>query len=582
MLQTLYTNPVRFFYTIKDQKLKQIFFRIWYEYHSPSLSGYLSDYQINYTNISAFRNKPDIYNDELIFTFIGRQVTFFEKVDWFFQKEGLLWAFNLHYFDFVNSKTSNPYNFLSLIKDWIANNSLRSQPGWAAYPTSLRIVNWIKFELNHRVFTSNELDSLFLQSRWLYHRIEYHIMGNHLLANAKALVFSGLFFSHDEADKWLKKGLHILNEELEEQINDDGCHFELSPMYQSIIVEDLIDLLVMFSAYDFTHGIGSNTDKKPTDCQNVNLTTRNRLALGALIEKINCLIPKMMNFLENMTHPDGELSFFNDAAIGIAPTHQQLIDYLSRNSGVLSRESKFAIQNNIESKKSRVITQSLGSSGFLKLNKGPFTLITNVAPITPPYSASHSHADTLSFELSYKKQRVLVNSGTSTYNIGELREFQRSTRAHNTVEIDDVNSSDVWMSFRVGQKARILHHSLIENDQEIHVSGSHSGYKTWNGGVIHKREWTLQRNRMICKDTLEGHYTTANLYFYFHPDITLESNNILATPNGERFEWKTSESNLCWNDSFWYPRFSESRKNLCLQISHNACLLYTSPSPRDS
>ena len=173
MFQTFFSNPVRFLYTVKDQKLKQIFFRVLYACYSPKLPTYLPDYHINHGNVSAFRSKPDTYNERLTFTFIGREVTFIRKVDWFFQKEGLLWAFNLHYFDFINSKTGNPNNSLSLIEDWIANYPLRGQPGWAPYPTALRIVNWIKFELNHRLFTSNEFDSLLLQSRWLHRQIEY-------------------------------------------------------------------------------------------------------------------------------------------------------------------------------------------------------------------------------------------------------------------------------------------------------------------------------------------------------------------------------------------------------------------------
>ncbi len=41
-----------------------------------------------------------------------------------------------------------------------------------------------------------------MQVRFLRKRLEYHLPGNHLIA--KALVFSGLFFSGDEAEEmWL-------------------------------------------------------------------------------------------------------------------------------------------------------------------------------------------------------------------------------------------------------------------------------------------------------------------------------------------------------------------------------------------
>ena len=68
-------------------------------------------------------------------------------------------------------------------------------------------------------------------------------MGNHLIANAKALIYAGVFFKGKEADDWLKAGLGILDDEIVEQVLEDGGHFELSPMYHSIILEDILDLL---------------------------------------------------------------------------------------------------------------------------------------------------------------------------------------------------------------------------------------------------------------------------------------------------------------------------------------------------
>ena len=48
---------------------------------------------------------------------------------------------------------------------------------------------------------------------------------------------------------WLKKGLKILNDELHEQVLGDGGHFELSPMYHSIILEDILDILHLIGFY---------------------------------------------------------------------------------------------------------------------------------------------------------------------------------------------------------------------------------------------------------------------------------------------------------------------------------------------
>ena len=67
----------------------------------------------------------------------------------------------------------------------------------------------------------------------------------------------------------------------------------------------------------------------------------------------------------------------------------------------------------------------------------------------------HAH-DTLSFELSIGDQRVFVNSGISEYGNTSSRQNQRKKKSHNTVEIDNKDSSEVWSSFRVAKRAQII------------------------------------------------------------------------------------------------------------------------------
>ncbi|TOF62720.1 heparinase, partial [Vibrio parahaemolyticus] len=104
---------------------------------------------------------------------------------------------------------------------WIKDNPIGYGNGWEPYPLSLRIVNLVKYYISNPSKNTNELHSLYLQSVILSRSIEYHILGNHLLANAKALIFSGLFFKGAEPKRWLKKGLDILQVEIPEQILND-------------------------------------------------------------------------------------------------------------------------------------------------------------------------------------------------------------------------------------------------------------------------------------------------------------------------------------------------------------------------
>ncbi len=306
-----------------------------------------------------------------------------------------LWLYNLHYFDDINAKYAGDCVawHRAQINRWISENPLFSGYGWEPYPLSLRIVNWIKWLLSGNKMEDDWLESLALQARYLRKRLEYHLLGNHLFANAKALVFAGLYFGGDEADEWLKKGLSILKKQLPEQVLRDGGHFELSPMYHSIILEDLLDLVNMGQSFGLF------------------------VPRTALLQEWTDTIQRMQRWLKVMCHPDGEVSFFNDTAMGIAAVPQNLEKYAER----LGLSEVAAPEG--------AVTR-ISDSGYIRLELGEAIVLLDVARIGPDYLPGHAHADTLSFELSLFGQRVVVNSGISCYGVSDKRLQQRCTAAH--------------------------------------------------------------------------------------------------------------------------------------------------------
>ena len=118
------------------------------------------------------------------------------------RRKSKLWRYNQHYFDDLNAEQAvdRVEWHRELLNDWISNNPPFKGNGWEPYPTSLRLVNWIKWALSGVELPAYYLESMVLQARWLERRIEWHLLGNHLFANAKALVFVGTYFSGPEAD----------------------------------------------------------------------------------------------------------------------------------------------------------------------------------------------------------------------------------------------------------------------------------------------------------------------------------------------------------------------------------------------
>lgn len=393
--------------------------------------------------------------------------------------------YNLHYFEDLSAESSPGAAWhADWIDRWIAENPPTVGSGWEPYPISLRIVNWIKWILNSNKPSALMLQSLALQARWLALRIEWHLLGNHLLANAKALAFAGLFFEGAEVDQWWRTAHAILRAQLREQVLPDGGHFERSPMYHAIMTEDLLDLINCMRLWE---------DRLPRD------ELRNWEETAA----------RMLLFLKQMTHPDGEIAFFNDASVGVASNAESLAAYADR-LGVAQ----------IAGATGHIV--SMADSGYLRLSAGNAVAFLDVAEVGPDYLPGHAHADTLSFELSLGGRRLLVNSGTSAYGAGPVREAERGTSAHNTVEVDGENSSEVWGSFRVARRARPFG-LIVTSAPWPHVECSHDGYRRLPGKPIHRRQWRLSDRKLSVEDTVSGVLHHALARFILAPGITVMS-----------------------------------------------------------
>jgi uncharacterized heparinase superfamily protein len=467
-----------------------------------------------------------------------------------------LWLYNLHYFDDLNGVDA-PARVdwhRELLIRWVAENPPGTGNGWEPYPTSLRIVNWIKWALAGNTLPPECVQSLAVQARWLRRRLEHHLLGNHLFANAKALVFAGSFFPGEEAKGWRERGRRLLSRELSEQILADGGHLERSPMYHAILLEDVLDLVNLAGAYPETVELGP-------------LSFYWDSARG------------MAGWLEAMCHPDGEIGFFNDAAMSIAPTLAQLTDYAGR----LGLRSEVRRQDLTGAGGVGLYTFGtygnltwLRDSGYVRLSMGPTVALLDVAPVGPDYLPGHAHADTLSFELSLFGLRVIVNGGTSRYGAGPERLAERGTAAHSTVQIDGADSSEVWGGFRVARRARPLDVHAEQTEEGFFASASHDGYRRLPGRPTHRRTWELSPEGLVVTDMIDGEFGGAIARFHLHPDVQAEGDKVqgrLRLRDGQQVRWRVTGGEARLVPERWHPEFGLSVPACCLEIriSGNAC-----------
>lgn len=516
-----FSNIGKYIRTIKYLKPIQIFFRIYRLFNLPKIilnNTILNKSDFVFPKYPGHQSNNDLLKNK--FSFLNFQINLSLPDDWNNKKIPLLWLYNLHYFNDLLASNISVDKKKHHIDRWIKDNPSNVYGvGWDAYTLSLRIVNWIKFFSNEKSISKREITSLIEQVRFLNKSIEYHVLANHILENAKALIFAGLFFEGKEAQYWIDKGIKILEKELKEQILEDGAHFELSPMYHCIILDLVLDLYELSSTSSHS----------------------GHAALHKIRHLLEDTITKMSHWLKNVTHPDGEIPYFNDSVIGVAQRPEY---YLSRAQQLLSVNSSSHVSDVIFFK----------NSGYIKVSKKGFFLLFNCSDIKPSYQPGHAHADTLSVELSYLNQRVFVNLGTSIYQAGQRRDLERGTKSHSTLEVEGENSSEVWSSFRVGRRAKILQSNLNQDDGYLEMSGEHNGYRHLNKNLKHRRIIKFKDSSIKISDKLNCHNYFGTSRFHLHPDVSIECDYVKKTgtitlPNASKIYWKAECKKLLIEDA---------------------------------
>ena len=505
-----------YFRTVLSLKPVQVVYRLRYLIQSKlfrnSLAPVLGKYALSFPDtrdghfFSEYGQwqKTDIESNS--FCFLNEIINFKRKINWFVPDKGRLWRYNLHYFQYLLLKDGiDRKKALGIIKDWIDNNPAGTPDAWDPFPISLRLVNWLKFLCLNKISSKDNafiIKSMVQQTICLEKHLEYHLQGNHLFKNGKALILSGVFFKGPEADRWLQKGLKIINRELDEQILDDGGHFERSPMYHSMILEDCLDLINICE-------------------QNYDPGLKN------LVTKLRDKADLMIGFLLSMSHPDGQISLFNDAAFGIEAEPVQLAAYYEKVCG----KKVITDHKAIERKK---------DSGYYILAPDIQTkMIIDCGKIGPNYQPGHAHCDTLSLELSVKGIRVIVDSGCFKYEDGAIRQYNRGNIGHNTITIDNENQSEVWGAHRCARKAEPLTVECrqIENGS-LFFRGGHDGYKRLKGKPVHFREVTFHDQAWNIHDRIEGkgkHLIESRLHLNPLMELEFKEDEVIVRNKEERF-----------------------------------------------
>lgn len=343
-----------------------------------------------------------------------------EGRNWSQPDKSHLWNFNLHYLEFLiplaatYRKTGDRRcyeSFRSYCLQWIEDNQDGTGDGWHPYTISLRLTNlWICMDGFGSLFQQDpELSeklcgSMYAQYQHLQKRLERHLLGNHYLENLKAVLLGSLFFQEEQVYQTYRR---LFLKELQEQVLPDGMHYERSPMYHKIVLEDVMRLAKAAGSYD-----------------------------PSLREQLVKVMGKMADVMFSLEEGMGQTPLFNDSGNNVARPFDSLLAALKEEFKIIPNKR-----------------QKFPDAGYFCGNKGAVKVVLDAGVIAPDYMPGHGHCDGLSFELSFQGRPLFVNAGTGMYQ-GALRSWFRSTRAHNTVMIDGEEQSQCWGEHRVAGRIR--------------------------------------------------------------------------------------------------------------------------------
>ena len=473
-------NVPLLYHTLKHLRVKQLFYQCWCRLRKRRLVIVDCPFDIKRKWWVKPIGKPNSLLTNGSFEFVNIRSRY---TSWNEQRYGNLWTYNLNYMDWLHQEGLD-YKTGAAWIDRFVEEQTEIHLGMDPYPIALRSINWIKFISQHwdKIYPEQRKkwnDSLYSQILHLEKRLEYHLLGNHLLENLYALFIASLYF---EDERLYKKVYKLLLRELDEEILSDGAHYELSPMYHCILLDRLLD------CYNFSS-------------QNICFEGQEQVT-----QKLKIYAQRMLGHLDSIVYScgcDGEktIPLLNDSACGISPTYDELCNYASR-LGIAF--------HNIP----------LGECGYRKLTNERMEAIVDVGNITASYQPGHTHADTFNFELRIDGTPFIVDTGISTYNKTNRRQYERSTNAHNTVSVEGRNSSEVWGGFRVGRRARVK----ILADTPNKVKASHDGFKKaleFGEQCVHERTFDMLTNKWRVIDNVTGG-KPAIAYLHLSPEVKIE------------------------------------------------------------
>lgn len=404
------------------------------------------------------------------------------------------------------------------LESWMRQNPPGLGINWASsLEVSLRLMSWIwalHFFRDAEALTS-ELFKQVVKYLWLHGRhIErylstYYSPNTHLTGEGLGLFYLGTQLTFlRQAEAWAGLGDNILLSELSRQVHPDGVYFEQSTWYQRYTVD-------IYSHFIILRSLASRTSESEDHSD------------------IESRLERAFTFLAHVTMPDGRTPLIGDddggrvlpltggpsddfrgsIAVGAAMCGSADLKFAARDVSEelfwLMGAGGITSFKTLEARRPASTSSEFPVGGYWVMRDGwqrsDNCMIIDCGEVGA-LSGGHGHADALAVEIALHGRTLLVDPGTYTYHeSADLRNYFRSTGAHNTLTVDGQSSSLPGGTFAWRTRAEVEHRNWIAEERFDFFEGSQFGYRRMSDGVTHTRSILFLKNDYwIIRDVAEA------------------------------------------------------------------------------
>ena len=419
---------------------------------------------------------------------------------------------------------------VSQLCDWIDQCPFGFGMNWRSpLELAIRLINWVcTFELiapsgawdagiEERIFGVVYRHLWEISRKWS----RFSSANNHLVGEAAGVFIGSTFFSTLRgARDWQSESREILVRQIDEQTFEDGGHRELAIGYHLFVAQFflLAGLAARHSGKDFPAPYWNRLEKM----------FEFAAALIGGGESLPMFGDCDDGYVLDLGGPRGDARSW----LAVAGAVFQRDDFLTVSRG--PQEPLFWLLGAESTRQSKKIdspttapvihSRAFPNSGLYLLQDGGLdtdqrlSVTFDCGELGFKSIAAHGHADALSVTLRVGGQDILIDPGTYDYfTYPAWRDYFRSTRAHNTIQIDGRDQSEMLGPFLWGQRARARCLEFSFDGDVHHVIGEHDGYSQLEDPVTHRRRVALDRvNRVV---TIEDELISTarhDLAIHFH------------------------------------------------------------------